>query len=262
VLFLSSGVLTLNPDDVQSAVPVPLIINGSKSYFDITTSDQLRQNTIKAFDYANLQDPVPASVYYDARPDCWGEQTHCATITDGTYRPNLVLRNRIWLDLVRNASIKICSWPVLADPHMALYPLDTTLDSPVLPLVRTQSPLPGSTAYAPVPDPTVTGATNENGDPGSNPQNNNHGEYSIQQRPWRPKQTGSGGIQIDTKTKSPKMPGSSKEDHNANSGCKKRNGKGGCSNAGRNRLDGEGGDLTDFDRASLGKSRMDPGGSG
>jgi hypothetical protein len=27
-----------------------------------------------SFDFGHLQNPVPASVYFDAREDCWGEQ--------------------------------------------------------------------------------------------------------------------------------------------------------------------------------------------
>jgi hypothetical protein len=51
------------------------------------------------FDFENLANPMPASVYYDARDDCWGHQTHCGTITNDTYRPRLAIKNRVWSSL-------------------------------------------------------------------------------------------------------------------------------------------------------------------
>jgi hypothetical protein len=56
------------------------------------------------FTYANLENPVPTSAYYDARfQDCWGKQSHCGTITDDTYRPRLMIRNKIWNDFAAEA---------------------------------------------------------------------------------------------------------------------------------------------------------------
>jgi hypothetical protein len=83
------------------------------------------------FDFANLQDPVPASVYYDARAeDCWGLQSHCDTITDDTYRPRLALKNKVWRSLLPDAFD--CTRPLLVDPAIALYPLTTTQAPPTI----------------------------------------------------------------------------------------------------------------------------------
>jgi hypothetical protein len=51
----------------------------------------------RVLDFGHLPDPVPASIYYDAHDqDCWGEQSHCATITDDSYRPKLFVDRRVW----------------------------------------------------------------------------------------------------------------------------------------------------------------------
>jgi hypothetical protein len=55
---------------------------------------------ILSFDFGDLQDPVPASLYFNGRTDCWGKQSHCATITGDTYRPMLKLRNKVWASLL------------------------------------------------------------------------------------------------------------------------------------------------------------------
>lgn len=53
---------------------------------------------IQPFNFGHLQNPVPASQFFEARSeDCIAQQTHCATITDDSYRPKLVMRNNIWL---------------------------------------------------------------------------------------------------------------------------------------------------------------------
>jgi hypothetical protein len=88
---------------------------------------------IATFDFDHLQDPVPASVFYDARSqDCWGvlRQSHCATITDGSYRPQLVFKNEVWRSIV--GEWYDCARPGLVDPPIALIPV-TSLATPVLP---------------------------------------------------------------------------------------------------------------------------------
>jgi hypothetical protein len=76
------------------------------------------------FDFGNLIDPVPASAYYDARHfDCLGRQTHCGTITDDTYRPNLRIARSIWASVYSDF---ICDDPLVVDPPIALKPLDSS----------------------------------------------------------------------------------------------------------------------------------------
>jgi hypothetical protein len=75
------------------------------------------------FNFANLQDPVPASVYFDARADdCWYEQSHCQTITDGSYRPRLVLGSEVWKKHPQ-VHQQSCYIPNLVDPPLALEPI-------------------------------------------------------------------------------------------------------------------------------------------
>lgn len=72
-----------------------------------------------SFDFADLENPVPADVYFDARnEDCWGRQSHCGTITDDTYQPRLYLRNSIWRSIL--PSEYRCSYPTVVDPPIAL----------------------------------------------------------------------------------------------------------------------------------------------
>jgi hypothetical protein len=47
------------------------------------------------FDFGHMQNPVPARIYFDARKDCWGAQSHCGTITDDSYHPTLAIKNRV-----------------------------------------------------------------------------------------------------------------------------------------------------------------------
>jgi hypothetical protein len=45
----------------------------------------------------HLADPVPASAYFDARyQDCLGDQKHCGTITDDSFRLRLSLGESFW----------------------------------------------------------------------------------------------------------------------------------------------------------------------
>lgn len=66
-----------------------------------------------------LSDPVPASAYFKARPDCLGEisVTHCSTITDDSYRPQLHINASIWSRLM--PSNVRCRVPALVDPAVA-----------------------------------------------------------------------------------------------------------------------------------------------
>jgi hypothetical protein len=65
--------------------------------------------------FGDLSNPVPASAYFDARDDCWGKQSHCGTITDDSYRPNIYLDVEAWRSLMAN-DIDHCFIDGLYDP--------------------------------------------------------------------------------------------------------------------------------------------------
>jgi hypothetical protein len=74
------------------------------------------------FDWAQIQEPVPASAYYDARhEDCWGKQSHCGTITEGAYRPRLSIRGALLSALLPKTWG--CDIPAVVDPPIALHPM-------------------------------------------------------------------------------------------------------------------------------------------
>jgi hypothetical protein len=52
------------------------------------------------FDFHDLEYPITASVYFNARPDCWYRQSHCQTITEDNYRPEISLDQKIWDDML------------------------------------------------------------------------------------------------------------------------------------------------------------------
>ena len=88
------------------------------------------------FDFDNLQEPVPVGVYFDARDDCFGTQSHCQTITEGDYRPKIVLKNAVWQSvLLKHWS---CGHPGLFDPPIMLQPV-TRIADPVVNLVRAKT---------------------------------------------------------------------------------------------------------------------------
>jgi hypothetical protein len=187
--LLNSGIITLKPEDIMSLAPTHEVNIRSQDYIDSVVSGQFepgfKQNKwiyrsnldklrLAPFTYANLLNPVPASAYYDARfEDCWGKQSHCGTITDDTYRPRLMIRNKIWNDLLPKHTY--CNWPVLVDPPMAFTRLEDdavpdSSDAPSLPLgiavqqtatsVHVATPsrtaAPGHRAEAPIPRSTAT----------------------------------------------------------------------------------------------------------
>jgi hypothetical protein len=85
------------------------------------------------FDFGHLQNPIPASVYYDAKSAvCWGKLAgkNCATITDSEYRPALAFKDTVWSSIV--GEWYDCDRPGLVDPPIALVPIYTTLDKPRL----------------------------------------------------------------------------------------------------------------------------------
>jgi hypothetical protein len=76
------------------------------------------------FNFGDLQDPVPASLYFNGRTDCWGQQSHCATITGDTYRPRIKLKNRIWASLLPQGFD--CRRLQFVDPPIRLQTMDLT----------------------------------------------------------------------------------------------------------------------------------------
>jgi hypothetical protein len=122
----TAGIITLQSSDVYSYRP-----KGSQSRQTINYpaliakgqylgSGEERTDERVPFDFKNLANPVPASVYYDARrDDCWGQQTHCATITDDSYRPRIVIHRRVWSSLFP-AEYEYCGAPLLVDPPLGL----------------------------------------------------------------------------------------------------------------------------------------------
>jgi hypothetical protein len=99
--------------------------------------------SLKPFNFGHLNDPVPASVFYDARyEDCWGSQSHCGTITHGHYRPRIALKNHVWFSLFPEHFS--CDIKILNDPPRAITALPLpTLDPPYIPKFHAQ---PGAAA--------------------------------------------------------------------------------------------------------------------
>ena len=110
---------------------------------------------------ADLIDPVPASVYYDARErDCWGRQSHCQTITDDTYRPPLVLDYGMWLAMAQEHFP--CERVLMVsptDPPIALHPIDAALTEVSIPFAEATQATPGHGGVLSEPLAVQTGAT-------------------------------------------------------------------------------------------------------
>jgi hypothetical protein len=82
-------------------------------------------------DLSNLPNPVPASVYFDARSDdCWAKHSHCSTITDDSYRPRLAIKARVWSSLMEGWSD--CYHGSLVDPPIGLRPLTEAQQQPTI----------------------------------------------------------------------------------------------------------------------------------
>jgi hypothetical protein len=109
----SAGIITLQPQDVYSRTePVfrtkggideaRMMANGSWRL----AADRLVTGWLNfpvqtvPVNFAHLQNPVPASIYFGAESQCWGEQTHCGTIIDDSYRFKMEIASRVWRTLV------------------------------------------------------------------------------------------------------------------------------------------------------------------
>jgi hypothetical protein len=117
-----------------------LIANGSFSFTRSEWWESTRSET-RPLDLNDLQDP-PASAYYDARMDCWGADTesHCATITDGSFRPKLQLAPDVWVSIF---SILPCTAGLVVDPPIALQEIEGGASpNPDIPLPILPTPRP------------------------------------------------------------------------------------------------------------------------
>jgi hypothetical protein len=140
----SAGILTLDPTDILSVRPLPSqnATVGSDYPMLVANGQYLRSRQeardfeeYVTFDYNNLLNPVPASAYFDARHgDCWGEQSHCRTITDDSYRPRIVIKGNALAQFMPSRQSNLtCVIPDLVDPPMSLRPIYRDIDVPTLP---------------------------------------------------------------------------------------------------------------------------------
>lgn len=139
--------------------------------------------------FNDFQNPVPADVYFAARKDCWGKQTHCLTITDDSYQPDIYLRKRLWKKfLFPNLP---CNLPGLIDPPIRMSVIgDHTLPPASLPFatstvnealqVTEAAARPGNGLEGVVPRPTS--ASTQNIEIGGLPQNTDE-PGSVAQQP-------------------------------------------------------------------------------
>jgi hypothetical protein len=146
----SAGIIPLNPEDIFSIRERHGNPKRGLEYAQLVSRGQFNPKLIThatygygpdvhetlPFEFAALGDPVPASVYYDARSDdCWGKQSHCGTIVDGSYRPRLWVNNSVWESFVPDDA-RDCGFPLLYDPPIALSPISGTLTVPSAPVAN------------------------------------------------------------------------------------------------------------------------------
>jgi hypothetical protein len=124
-LVLTGGVIPLRSEDVSSIYTTFSIEPTGLAFVSSVISGLYQGNTeyegrpiITRIDFNHLGDPVPASVYFKARSDCWNNATHCATITDDSYRPRLHINSSIWRSIL--PSTLRCHMPAIVDPPIAL----------------------------------------------------------------------------------------------------------------------------------------------
>jgi hypothetical protein len=148
-----AGIIALHPTDVYSLSPVlPSALAQNKTrYAQLVAqgkfdhrlpllmdyiSTETYPHTTKPFNFDHLRELVPADVYFDARAeDCWGKQTHCGTITDGTYRPRLYIKGNYWQKMLPKDFD--CAAPALVDPPLALSRIsDSETQKPRIPNTR------------------------------------------------------------------------------------------------------------------------------
>jgi hypothetical protein len=140
------GVTALNPSDLFSIQPIhhnteikdgiqyaQLVAKGAfnPKMTNVNPANVLEPvmlERVRPFNFLHVQDPVPASLYFDARrDDCWGVQSHCGTITDDTYRPRLSIKRNFFSSMFPRSVLTWssvrwdCNIPTLVDPPVALH---------------------------------------------------------------------------------------------------------------------------------------------
>jgi hypothetical protein len=98
----SGGVIELKSGDLSSIVPIfPKWKKGKAEFVSAMSSGLfmyaggMPQNfKTESFNIANLLNPVPASAYYAAAPECWLEGL-CRTIIDDSYHPQIALASNV-----------------------------------------------------------------------------------------------------------------------------------------------------------------------
>lgn len=144
-----AGIIPLKSGDIYTAAWNTLnTVSGVKYAQQVAAGHFEPQNpfykkkTFMAIDFRDFQDHVPASVYYDARSeDCWGTQSHCGTITDGSYRPTVIIKNRGWFSAMPKHFS--CGMGELNDPPRALTTIggaDPTLGPAIISRFPTAQP--------------------------------------------------------------------------------------------------------------------------
>jgi hypothetical protein len=178
------GIFPLSVSDISSVRPKGLSGDANhnsyeqamaKGSYDGVFSGAYNEEDFETvpFDFGNLIEPVPASVYYDARHyDCIGKQNHCGTITEDSYRPNLRIASSIWVQIFSNF---VCQDPLVVDPPIAISPIEpkmlmdqgdrgtgVALAEPTLPALPEaadgafhEPPRPGQSPGKPHPSPTA-----------------------------------------------------------------------------------------------------------
>jgi hypothetical protein len=162
-----AGVIKLHSSDVFSPVWRERAVNSAHGleYARLVAEGKLEpldfyfyqghreeHTTVSSFNFGDLENPVPAVKYYDARvSDCWGNQTHCGTITDDSYRPTLLIKNRAWFSAFPD--FFQCRGAILHDPPKAIsIQVATTVAEASLPTANPARP--GDTAGSALTVPT------------------------------------------------------------------------------------------------------------
>lgn len=212
----SSGIIPLNATDVYSYEPyIKMEMTGGFSYIQLVAEGRFTTDTnnlwnepysyTRRLNYSDLVDPVPATAYFNARyDDCWQEQKHCKTITDGSFRPKLAMGLEKWVSIFPKGFE--CSIPMLVDPPIELYQIDsaTSLPSPQItkvtpaasrPTIPPTTPRPGNAGTPPFPirtsvpsspeahiEPNLDGSIEPNFDETKG--SYRHADYSVDGSSW------------------------------------------------------------------------------
>jgi hypothetical protein len=168
-----AGIYQIDPEHIFTIQPwndrissdyVSLVAHGKFTPGTIRFVRGLETTKVVHLAITDLPNPVPASVYYNARSDdCWGEQSHCRTITDDSFRPKLVIDGLSWADLVlprpKDGANWICALPELVDPPISLVPITGGLEKPKIRLPPGWATHEDITVASSVPEPTRDSAT-------------------------------------------------------------------------------------------------------